>query len=79
MRKYDEALLSIPRRMTGRALFPDHALGLTGLSLASGGLGYRFWRSNAVCAFLASYMHTSFHFPKLGYSLKPFLRNGHHS
>jgi len=53
MRKYDEALLSIPRRMTGRALVPDHALGLTGLSLASGGLGYRFLRSNADCAFLA--------------------------
>ena len=65
MRKYDEALLSIPRRMTGRALLPDHALGLTGLSPASGGLGYRFWRSNADCAFLASYMHTSYHFPKL--------------
>ena len=65
MHKYDEALLSIPRRMTGRALLPDHALGLTGLSLASGGLGYRFWRSNADCAFLASYMHTSYHFPKL--------------
>ena len=63
MRKYDEALLSIPRHMTGRALLPDHALGLTGLSPASGGLGYRFWRSNADCAFLASYMHTSYHFP----------------
>ena len=34
MRKYDEALLSIPRRMTRRALLLDHALGLTGLSLA---------------------------------------------
>ena len=51
--------------MTGRALLPDHALGLTGLSPASGGLGYRFWRSNEDCAFLASYMHTSCHFPKL--------------
>ena len=38
---------------------------MTGLSLASGGLGYRFWKSNADCAFLASYMHTSYHFPKL--------------
>ena len=65
MRKYDEALLSTPRRMTGRALLPDHALGLTGLSPASGGLGYRFWRSNADSAFLASYMHTFYHFPKL--------------
>jgi len=45
--------------MTGRALLPDHALGLTGLSLASGGFSY------ADCAFLASYMHTSCHFPKL--------------
>jgi len=51
--------------MTGRALLPDHALGQTGLSLASGGLGYRFWRSNSDCAFLASYMHTSYHFSKL--------------
>jgi len=51
--------------MTGRALLPDHALGLAGLSPASGGLGYRFWRSSADCAFLASYMHTSYHFPKL--------------
>ena len=55
MRKYDEALLSTPRRMTGRALLPDHALALTGLSLASGGLGYRVWRSNANCAFLTSH------------------------
>ena len=28
--------------------------GLTGLSPASGGLGYRFWRSNADCAFATS-------------------------
>ena len=41
MLKYDEALLGIPRRMTGRALLPDHAARLTGLPLASGGLGYR--------------------------------------
>ena len=65
MHKHDEALLSTPRRTKGRALLPDNALGLTGLSLASGGLGYRFWRSNTYCAFLASSMHTSYHFPEL--------------
>jgi len=52
--------------MTGQALLPDHAFGLTGLSLASGGLGYRLWRSNADFAFLAaSYMSTFNHFPQL--------------
>ena len=30
-----------------------------------GGLGYRPWKSHADCAFLASYMNTAHHFPKL--------------
>ena len=47
-------------------------MGLTGLSFASCGLGYRFWRSNADCAFIASYMHTSYHFPKLFPALAQF-------
>ena len=47
-------------------------MGLTGLSFASCGLGYRFWRSNADCAFLASYMQTSYHFPKLLPALAQF-------
>jgi len=28
-------------------------------------IGYRPWKSHADCAFLASYMHTAHHFPKL--------------
>ena len=43
----------------------DSAVGLIGLPLAAGGLGYRTWRSTADCAYLAAYMHKSHHFPKL--------------
>ena len=65
MAKYDAALLGLPRRFVRRLQLPDHAAGLIGLPLAAGGLGYRTWRSTADCAYLAAYMHTSHHFPKL--------------
>jgi hypothetical protein len=65
MAKYDAALLGLPRRFVRRLQLPDHAVGLIGLQLAAGGLAYRTWRSTAGCAYLAAYMHTSDHFPKL--------------
>ena len=65
MARYDDALLRLPRRIARRLQLPNHAVGLVGLSLASGGLGFRTWKSTADCAYLASYMHTSSHFPRL--------------
>ena len=65
MTRYDDALLRLPRRIARRIQLPTHAVGLAGLSLASGGLGFRTWRATADCAYLASYMHTSCHFPRL--------------
>jgi len=65
MEAYDNALLDLPRGMVRRLSLPDHAAGLVSLPLSSGGLGYRPWKSHADCAFLASYMHTAHHFPKL--------------
>jgi len=65
MEAYDNALLDLPRGMVRRLSLPDHAAALVSLPLSSGGLGYRPWKSHADCAFLASYMHTAHHFPKL--------------
>jgi len=50
--------------MARRLSLPDHAAALVSLPLSSGGT-YRPWKSHADCAFLASYMHTAHHFPKL--------------
>jgi len=62
---YDNALLDLPKVLARRLSRPDHAAALVSLPLSSGGLGYRPRKSHADCAFLAFYMHTAHHFPKL--------------
>ena len=63
--EYGELLLSIPRRIARRDALPSVATSLVGLSPARGGMGYRFWKNTADCAFLASYISSSTAFPTL--------------
>ena len=63
--KYDEDLLSVVRRLTGLPQLSSLSRQLAALPLRHGGLGYRTWSNTADCAFLASYVRTSFIFPTM--------------
>ena len=67
--RYDEEILGVVRRLAGLHELPTLSRQIAALPLRHGGLGYRTWSNTADCAFLASYIRTSFVF----YSMFPTL------
>ena len=63
--EYDEAILGVVRSLASCATLPTLSRQIAALPLRHGGLGYRTWSNSADCAFLASYVRTSFVFPDM--------------
>ena len=63
--RYNQLMLQVPRRITGRAHLDSRAEELCGFVTRHGGLGLRTWQRAADSAFLASYVSACFHLPSL--------------